>query len=106
MGLDGGLDQRLDPQTAVHRVGAQAAYRIPTSVEIRGARLVGAVLSLVVFFIKTGFTGCGGRNKHTFLTNVSFIVREFDLGLYSKFSETGYSLPVRTSVENRGAQYP
>jgi hypothetical protein len=33
--------------------------RSPTSVEIRGARLVGAVLSLVIFFVKPGFTGCG-----------------------------------------------
>ena len=60
--------------------------RIPTSFGMRCAGLVGAVLPLVVFFVKNPvLPDTGGLCKRTFLTNIRFIVPEFDLGLYSRF---------------------
>lgn len=68
--------------------------RIPTSVEIRCARVVGAVLPLVVFFVRTPFyrmlaAEINARSSRMSLLSFGNSTLASILGL----SETGYFLP-------------
>ena len=87
MGRDCGLDQRLDPRAAVHRVRAHAAHRLRSDSHLRRDSLCqgGGSRAAVGGFLRKNpvLSDAGGRNKRAFLTNVTFVVRKFDLGLYS-----------------------